>query len=109
MVQDKLIDIKNEALAQILAATDNNELEEIRVEYLGKSKGKLTDIIKSIPRLPESERAIVGRFANEVKQTLEEALARQGGTLSKQKEANIANRTGNNAAGRPLAPVNSNS
>ena len=39
-MQDKLIDIKNEALAQILACQDPKVLEEIRVEYLGKSAGK---------------------------------------------------------------------
>ncbi|MCL4397502.1 phenylalanine--tRNA ligase subunit alpha [Patescibacteria group bacterium] len=90
MVQDKLIDIKNEALAQILTAQDSATLEEIRVEYLGKSKGKLTLIMKSIPSLPEGERAIVGRFANEVKNAIEDALASQGTTLQKHKEANIA-------------------
>lgn len=89
-MQDKLIDIKNEALAQILAADNSATLEEIRIEYLGKSKGKLTDVIKTIPRLPESERAIVGRFANEVKKNLEDALVAQGDGLRKTKESNIA-------------------
>jgi phenylalanyl-tRNA synthetase alpha chain len=89
-MQDKLIDIKNEALAQILSAKSNAELEEIRVEYLGKSKGKLTDVIKKIPSLPENERAIVGRLANEVKKTLEEALESQIKSVTRQKEADIA-------------------
>lgn len=89
-MQDKLIDIKNEALAQILAAGDNATLEEIRVEYLGKSKGKLTEVIKKIPGLPEGERAIVGRFANEVKNAIEEALDSQAKMVTRKKEANIA-------------------
>lgn len=89
-MQDKLIDIKNEAVAQILAASNAASLEEIRVEYLGKSKGRLTLIIKKIPDLPDSERAIVGRFANEVKKTIEDVLASQGETLRSQKERNIA-------------------
>lgn len=89
-MQDKLIDIKNEAVAQILAATDPASLEEIRVEYLGKSKGRLTEIIKKIPSLPDPERAIVGRFANEVKQVIEESLASQGDSLRSYKEKNIA-------------------
>ncbi len=89
-MQDKLIDIKNEALAQILAATDASALEEIRVAYLGKSAGKLTVIIKKIPSLPETERAIVGRFANEVKSAIEDALDTQKKSLQKQREANIA-------------------
>ena len=89
-MQDKLIDIKNEALAQILACQDPKVLEEIRVEYLGKSQGRLTLILKKLPALPESERAIVGRFANEVKQTIEDTIASQGETLRSSREKNIA-------------------
>jgi len=89
-MQDKLIDIKNEAVAQILACKDNQELEEIRVEYLGKSKGRLTEVIKKIPGLPDSERAIVGRFANEVKTTIEDALETHKKGLQKEKDSNIA-------------------
>ena len=89
-MQDKLIDIKNEAVAQILATSNVASLEEIRVEYLGKSKGRLTEIIKKIPSLPDSERAIVGRFANEVKNTIEEILASQELLLRIQKEKDIA-------------------
>lgn len=89
-MQDKLLNLKNEALAQILACQDGKILEEIRVEYLGKSKGKLTLVIKKIPELPEQERAIVGRFANEVKTTIEDALETQKKSLQKTREANIA-------------------
>ncbi len=89
-MQDKLIDIKNEALAQILAANDAGQLEDIRVEYLGKSAGKLTLIIKKIPELPNSEKAIVGQFANEVKATIEDALDSQKQSVQKAKEANIS-------------------
>jgi len=45
-MQDKLIDIKNEALAQIMSAADASTLENIRIDYLGKSKGKITLIMK---------------------------------------------------------------
>ncbi|MCL4390536.1 MAG: phenylalanine--tRNA ligase subunit alpha [Patescibacteria group bacterium] len=89
-MQDKLIDIKNEAVAQILAAKDARELEDIRVEYLGKSAGKLTLLIKKLPGLPPEEKAIVGQFANEVKQTIEETLQAQKKAIQKEKEANIA-------------------
>lgn len=88
-MQDKLIDIKNEAIAQILSASDPKILEDLRIEYLGKSKGKLTLILKDVPKLPMEERAIVGRFANEVKNTIEETLASQGDALRTQKEKDI--------------------
>lgn len=89
-MQDKLLNTKNEALAQILQVKTAAELEEIRVEYLGKSKGRLTEIIKKLPELTPEERAIVGRFANEVKKTIEDALDTQKKTLVKEREANIA-------------------
>lgn len=85
-----MIDIKNEALAQILTARTEAELEEIRVAYLGKSNGQLTNVIKKIPHLPSEEKAIVGRFANEVKDMIEGALGRQKQMVQKEKEANIA-------------------
>lgn len=88
-MQDKLIDIKNEAVARILQASEEKELEEIRVAYLGKASGQLTNIIKKIPQLPQNERAIVGQFANEVKQTLEEALVSQAESLRTTKAKNI--------------------
>lgn len=89
-MQDKLIDIKNEALAQILSANSREILEEIRVEYLGKSKGKLTAVIKKLPGLAPEERAIIGRFANEVKKTIEDALGTQEVVLRAYHEKNIA-------------------
>lgn len=89
-MQDQLLNLKNEALAQILACQDNQILEDIRVEYLGKSQGKLTKIIKALPALPPSEKAIIGRFANEVKSVIEESLASQELLLRTQKGKNIA-------------------
>lgn len=89
-MQDKLIDIKNEAIAQILHAKDAKELEEIRVEYLSKAKGKLTILMKKLPDLPDNEKAIIGRFANEVKTAIEETLASQGESLHKARIQDIS-------------------
>ncbi len=84
-MQDRLIDIKNEAIGRILVSKETTELEEIRVEFLGKSKGQLTLLMKKLPELPDNEKVIVGRFANEVKQTLEEALERQMAMVQSEK------------------------
>lgn len=82
-MQQDLAVIKTEALAKIFRAADEAELEGLRVEYLGKSGGKLTNVIKAIPNLPQEQRAETGRLANDVKKALEEALAVQGETLRK--------------------------
>lgn len=89
-MQDRLLDLKNGAIAQILSCSNATELEKIRIDYLGKSNGKVTLIMKKIPQLPENERAIVGRFANEVKKQIEDALTLQGRTLQSSREKNIA-------------------
>jgi phenylalanyl-tRNA synthetase alpha chain len=89
-MQDKLIDIKNEALAQIMSCRDLKELEAIRIDYLGKAKGKVTLIMKKIPQMAPLEKAAVGRLANEVKKQIEEALQRQGRALSTQQTENLA-------------------
>jgi len=61
----------SEELAQ--AGTRQN-LEQVRVKYLGK-KGALTQLLRSMPSLPPAERPVVGREANEAKAEIETALA----------------------------------
>ena len=60
----------------IIQAKDAEELERLRIQYLGKS-GLLTQLAKDIPHLEETERAEVGRLFNDVKQTLKETFDSQ--------------------------------
>lgn len=57
------------AQAAVQSAKDKTELENIRVEYLGK-KGRLTDLLKNIASLPVSERPKAGQLVNQVKRDL---------------------------------------
>lgn len=45
----------------------------MRVRYLGR-KGRLTEVLRGLGSLPETERPLIGRLANEVRQALEGAL-----------------------------------
>lgn len=65
--------IKNNALSLILDAKSEKELEEIKLQFLGKS-GTLTLALKEIAKLPEKKRPEVGKLANEVKQIIEDAI-----------------------------------
>jgi phenylalanyl-tRNA synthetase alpha chain len=89
-MQDRLIDIKNEALAQIMSCRDPKELEAIRIDYLGKSNGKITLIMKKIPQMDDLEKATIGKLANDVKKIIEDNLASQELHLRTQKSENIA-------------------
>ena len=60
-MREKLQNLKNEALAQIIQSTDSEELERLRVHYLGKS-GQLAQLAKGIPSLEKEIRHYRGSF-----------------------------------------------
>lgn len=64
-----------EAVAEISRAASLEQLQVIRVRYLGR-KGKLTSILRSVGNLGATERKKVGREANQAKLELERALAK---------------------------------
>ena len=72
-MEEELISIKNTALSFILEAEDLKNLEEIKLQFLGKS-GKLTLLIKEITKVPPEKRKEVGMLANEVKDAIEDAI-----------------------------------
>ena len=60
------------ALARIQAASSADELEAVRVEFLGR-KGKLADLSRDMGKLTPEARAERGRFINAAKKSIEEA------------------------------------
>jgi len=81
-MEEVLMQLKNDALSLILDATDQKTLDEITLQFLGKS-GKLTIALKDIVKVSLDRRAEVGKLANEVKESVEEALLRQKDLLKK--------------------------
>jgi phenylalanyl-tRNA synthetase alpha chain len=75
-MNEDIINTKNQAIAQISSASDPNELEQIRIDYLGRN-GKLTTLIKGVKNVPQEERKQIGSLINEVKKTVETLLAEQ--------------------------------
>lgn len=75
--------IKNSAVSMIIEAENQKELEEIKLQFLGRS-GKLTLTLKDITKVPVEKRADVGKLANEVKRVLEETLKNKLSTLNSQ-------------------------
>lgn len=61
--------LKNEALAQIMEAKSVEELESLRIAYLGR-QGKLTKLTKVIKNLKDEEKRAVGRLINETKNAI---------------------------------------
>ena len=78
-MKEELDRLQNEAVISLSQASTEKEISEIRIKYLGK-KGSITQILKSLGTLPESERRDMGQRANELKEStearIEEALSR---------------------------------
>src|SRR6202167_3276051 len=70
---DILADLVDQALADVGDSRDLAALDEIRVRLLGK-KGLLTEQLKSLGRLPASERPAAGQKINEAKVAIQAAL-----------------------------------
>lgn len=73
-MQAQLEALKEETLQHIANAADLNELNDIRVNTLGK-KGPITEVLRGMRDLDPKERPIVGAYANEIRDVLNEALA----------------------------------
>lgn len=73
-MKEKLLAISLEAKNAIKDCSDQDQIENIRVKYLGK-KGELTSILKMMGSLSPEERPKMGALVNEAKQELEQLIA----------------------------------
>ena len=83
MMKEQLAKIRSEALAAFAGAGSAQDLDALRVKYLGK-KGELTAVLKQMGRLSAEERPVIGQLANEVRAALEASLEEQGKRLEAQ-------------------------
>ncbi len=72
-MKEQLEQIRKSAISAMDAAADANELDALRVKFLGK-KGELTAILKQMGGLSPEERPKMGQIANEVRSALEEKI-----------------------------------
>ena len=72
------------AQADFAAAADPASLENAKAKYLGKA-GAITDLLKSLGKLPATERPAAGAAINVAKQQLEDALVRRRNDLANEK------------------------
>ncbi len=73
-MEEKIKKMEEDAMSALSAASSLEEINEIRVKYLGK-KGELTQILRSMGSVSEDERPRLGRLANEVRQAIEKKIA----------------------------------
>jgi phenylalanyl-tRNA synthetase alpha chain len=70
---DNLLNLKNQALALIDQANSDEELEQLRVSLLGR-KGTISLAFQTMAKLPQEEKAKLGREVNEAKTAIEAAI-----------------------------------
>ena len=69
-MKEKLQAIKNSALEELKNSVSKDQIENLRVKYLGK-KGELTQILRGMGSLSKEERPEIGKIANEVRENIE--------------------------------------
>ena len=72
-MKQQLEAIRKAALDAISDAGKAEDLEALRVRYLGK-KGELTAVLKQMGKLSAEERPVIGQLASEVRAKLEESV-----------------------------------
>ena len=72
-MKEQLEKIRQEALDALSKASDTNELDALRVRFLGK-KGELTGVLKTMGKLSAEERPVMGQAANNVRAAIEEKI-----------------------------------
>ncbi|RZS93048.1 phenylalanine--tRNA ligase subunit alpha [Cuneatibacter caecimuris] len=80
-MQEKLQQIKEKALDQIKQADVLDQLNDIRVAFLGK-KGELTGILKGMKDVAPEDRPKVGQWVNDTRSAIESVLEERKGALA---------------------------
>jgi phenylalanyl-tRNA synthetase alpha chain len=83
-MENQLLTIKNNALSLILDAEDAKELEEIRIQFLGRN-GEMNQTMKTLTKLSPEDKPKAGQLMNEVKTIIEDAINQKAKTLKQSK------------------------
>jgi phenylalanyl-tRNA synthetase alpha chain len=83
VMKERLQQLQEEALSDLLQAADLKTLQEVRVKILGK-KGALTEVMKGMRDLSPEQRPVVGNLVNTLKDQFEAALAQRQTLLEQQ-------------------------
>lgn len=86
-MKEQLLEILEKVKNDVESAETMNQLEQFRVKYLGK-KGELTVLLRGMGKLSKEMRPIIGKMANEVRDSIENALE-ESKTVIKEKENKV--------------------
>ena len=75
-MQDRINEILNEAKERLQKAAETKQVEDIRINVLGK-KGQLTEILRGMGKLSKEEKKQIGPAANKAKNEIEQLINRK--------------------------------
>lgn len=91
MMKEKLESIKKQSMVEIDNVESIQQLEEIRIKYLGK-KGQLTQLLRGMGQLKPEERPAIGQLANEIRDMITEKIEETAYCLKrKEREKRLRN------------------
>jgi len=82
-VLDALTEYEQQALDAIQSAADPQQIEAVRVEFLGKKKGRLKELQSVLGKVTAEERPVVGRRFNEIKNRVQSAWEQKRDQLAR--------------------------
>ena len=75
VTENELHDLAREAVASIAQAEDAAAAEEIRLRYLGRKGGLLTEVTRGLKDLSPDQKRAIGPVANRLKELIENAVS----------------------------------
>lgn len=85
-MKQALAALKESTLKAVESARNLTELNQVRVDVLGK-KGSLTKLLRGLGELPAEERPLMGEMVNKTRAELEAALDSRGKALAEAEES----------------------
>ena len=82
-ISESFTQYESDALAAIRDAGSAEELEAVRIEFLGKKRGRLKDLQSNLGKVAPEERPVVGKKFNSVKERVSTALDARRDELEK--------------------------
>lgn len=103
-MEQQLEDLQKQANTQLADVADAAALEEWRVAYIGR-KGKLSELLRGVKGLGDEEKRVIGKTANILKRTLEEAYSAKQGSFVSSAPSKLTKLQANEASAGHLHPL----
>lgn len=85
-IEKEIDELKSNVLKELEIASTTEELEQLRIKYLGR-KGTITERLKNIKNLEPEDRPLYGKLLNQLKAEITKALEKEKETVrTKEKE-----------------------